>query len=43
MVFHTVKTELSNSDVLIEIISKFNEDGDFQYNVKTYIHLKCSV
>lgn len=43
MVFHTVKTELSNSDILVEIISKFNEDGDFQYNVKTYKHLKCSV
>lgn len=29
MVFYIVKIELFNSDILVEIISKFNEDGDF--------------
>lgn len=29
MVFYIVRIELFNSDVLVEIISKFNEDGDF--------------
>lgn len=29
MVFYIVRIELFKSDVLVEIISKFNEDGDF--------------
>lgn len=29
MVFYIVRIELFNSDVLVEIISKFNKDGDF--------------
>lgn len=29
MVFYIVKIELFNSDILVEIISKLNEDGDF--------------
>lgn len=29
MVFYIVKIELFNSDILVKIISKFNEDGDF--------------